>query len=155
MKIIYYEFLNGLYMALLNLEETWWTSRIKRCIDKYNINEDLTDFLSNFGGMGSFNDENFKSEVTEVLQTITYTLANNINNNTEIKLEDILLDSRKRYDYNVRYWQKQIDAWPKEEEINSSVKKIKYIEYLLENYKIGELHKLTEEYLNTSKLLKR
>ena len=48
---------------------------MKKSINKYNESKDVSHFLSAFGGCGSYNDEYKKSETTQVLTNIVYSMA--------------------------------------------------------------------------------
>lgn len=156
MKNIYIEFLKELYVFLEEKENTWWSKWMKRSIDKFNSNEDVSYFLGAFGGSGSFNDVYFDSEITEVLQTITYSCAYAIEKNDDRKIEDILLNEQERLNNVILYYQSEqgISSFNSQIIVERSRNELNYINTLIENYSIGNLHEITTHYLNDTKTKK-
>lgn len=148
METIYIEFMEELRFILYEIEKSWWNKWIQKSIDKYKENQDVSYYLSAFGGMGSFNDEVPISEVTEALKNITYCMAIEIKEQGKFCLGDIL---RKKYDFlkqRLESTKESEDYNSKEKDIMHCTSLLSYSDYLIKNYSIGNLHQITNEYLS-------
>lgn len=147
MCTIYIEFLSELKILLEEVENSWWCNWMQKSIDKYNLNQDVSHFLSAFGGCGSFNDEPIASETTRVLTNIIYSMAKCIQQQGNFDLASILQEEKNYQIKALDYSKNQKDYWNKEKDIDSHIKELNYINYVIENYSVGNLHQITTEYL--------
>lgn len=142
METIYIEFMEELKILLKEIENSWWNQWIQKSIDKYKNNQDVLYYLSAFGGMGSFNDEVITCEATMILQKITYIMARQIKNQGSFILNDILQDTQAR----VRQMVEQAER-NKDNNIKYYTSMLNYINYVIESYSGGNLHQITNSYL--------
>lgn len=147
METIYVEFMEELKILLKEVENSWWNQWIQKSIDKYKINQDVSYYLSAFGGMGSFNDEVITCEATEVLKSITGDMAHQIKNQGCFILNDILQETRVRLGQMVEDAKRPDDYWNKENNIKYYTNMLKYLNCVIENYSVGNLHQITNAYL--------
>lgn len=103
----------------------------------FQQNADLNYFFGAFGGMGSFND-NFFSSITTELKTITYLIATSLHNNKPDSILSIIDEEQKRCAYNCSL----------EQAIEFDNQCLNYVNYLVNNYNLGNLHVITEKYRN-------
>ncbi len=127
----FYEFIDELAYRLENYEDSkQWADWMRDSAQKYKDNGNLERFFRAFGGMGSFYDRYFYyTNITRVLCSVTSNIAKSLNNNKDDAISSIL-ENKSVYD---------------EEELN-------YLNYLEANYKLGNLHDITEEYKEEKKI---
>ena len=147
MEIIYIEFLTELKIMLEEVEKSWWYQWMNKSIEKYNSTQDVSYFLEAFGGCGSFNDEPINNEATIVLKSIVYDIAKIIESKSDIDLISVLQKEQNHLINASEYLKKQSDFWGKEQQIKSNENELNYINYIINNYSVGNLHKITNEYL--------
>lgn len=144
MEKIYVEFLSELETHLEEIENSWWHSWMKKSINKYNESKDVSHFLSAFGGCGSYNDEYKKSETTQVLTNIVYSMAIQLQKQGNFDLTTIL--------HNEQIFQKKsldsFNEYTNERNIEEYIKRLNYINYIVDNYSVGNLSKITSEYFD-------
>lgn len=144
MEKIYVEFLSELETHLEEIENSWWHSWMKKSINKYNESKDISHFLSAFGGCGSYNDEYKKSETTQVLTNIVYSMAIQLQKQGNFDLTTIL--------HNEQIFQKKsldsFNEYTNERNIKEYIKRLNYINYIVDNYSVGNLSKITSEYFD-------
>lgn len=145
MEVVYIEFLEELYWALNELEHTWWAKWMQKSIEKFKFNQDVSYFLRAFGGMGSFNDEFLVSEISEELSTITYQCARAIQDKEDIQLENILLKEKERLLSCINRYSENTSMW-EQRGIERATMCLNYINMIINNYKVGNLHQLTQDY---------
>lgn len=147
MEVIYIEFLTELKIMLEEVEKSWWYEWMQKSIDKYNLTQDVSYFLGAFGGCGSFNDETINNESTIVLKSITYNMAKTIQKQGDFDLASVLQEEQNHLIKALEYLKKQSDFWGKDQAIESEENQLNYINYIIKNYSVGNLHVITTEYL--------
>lgn len=147
METIYIEFMEELKILLEVVEKSWLNEWIQKSIDKYKNSQDVSYYLTAFGGMGSFNDEVITSETTEILKTITYYMSKEIQNQGTFNLYDILQKVQINISEMIESTRKISNYLNKEKDIEWYTNLLNYINYLIENYSVGNLHQLTNNYL--------
>ena len=147
MNNIYIEYLQELEYVLKEIEHSWWHSLINKSIDKYNNNMDVSYYLGAYGGEGSFNDELSTNQITDVLKSITYDMAKSIQKQGIFEIEVILQNHKQHKEKALEYLTNERQYWNKEKDIERQTERLNYINYLIENYSIGNLHQITESYL--------
>lgn len=147
METIYIEFMEQLKILLDEVEKSWWSQWIQKSIDKYKTNQDVSYYLSAFGGMGSFSDEVIKCEATIILQNITYNMAKQIKDQGSFILDDILQKTQAHQKQALNDAKRPDDYWNKEDNIKFCTYTLNFINYIIENYSVGNLHQITNNYL--------
>lgn len=137
MDKIYLEFLEELAYSLEEYENSYWSNWMHKSSLLFQQNADLNYFFGAFGGMGSFND-NFFSSITTELKTITYLIATSLRNNKPDSILSIIDEEQKRCAYNCSL----------EQAIEFDNQCLNYVNYLVNNYNLGNLHVITEKYRN-------
>lgn len=140
MNKYYLEFLNELYLYISEDDSNIWSDWIIKSRELFEKNNDLSYFLSAFGGMGSFNDYYYENRETmpivNVLKSITYSIANSIDNHQNSTIEDIIIKENERYIYNLKNG------------FNSEIamQEYEYLKYLKDNYNYSNLHNINTKY---------
>lgn len=143
MEVYYLEFLKELSYCLDQYEESWWSNWMNKSIVLYEQNKDLSHFFSAFGGNSSFNDNSF-SDIINVLTNITYGLACVLRDEKDTNVTAIMNKEKERYE-SLKENQYLSDSEEKE---------LKYLNYLLDNYELSNLQKITEHY-KTSRSIRK
>ena len=146
MEKIYIEFLSELEIHLDEIENSSWHSWMKKSIDKYNESQDVSYFLRAFGGCGSYNDEYKKSETTQVLTSIVYRMAIQIQKQENFDLSTILHNEQIFQKKSLDSFKKYTSDYQNERNIEECIKRLNYINYIVDNYSVGNLKKITSEY---------
>lgn len=146
MEKIYIEFLSELETHLDEIENSCWHSWMKKSIDKYNENQDVSYFLSAFGGCGSYNDEYKKSETTQILTNIVYSMAIQIQKQGYFDLTTILQNEQIIQKKSLDSFKEYANSFQNERYIEECIKRLNYINYIVDNYSVGNLNKITSEY---------
>ena len=145
----YLEFLKELHYCLEYYEHSGWSNWMKKSIALFINEHDLTYFFSAFGGMGSFNDRYYeKTEATDVinvLKTITFKIARVIKDNGNNDILNILKEEQGRYLYNKKL------GYEREHDI----RELNYLNYLIDNYHLSNLHNINDIYIKELSLNKR
>lgn len=147
MGVIYIEFLTELKIMLKEVEKSWWYQWMNKSIEKYNSTQDVSYFLEAFGGCGSFNDEPINNEATIVLKSIVYDMAKIIENQSVFDFASVLQKEQNHLINAREYLKKDLDFWGKEQQLDSNENQLNYINYIIKNYSVGNLHEITTEYL--------
>lgn len=142
----YLEFLKELAYRLETYEDsTQWADWMKKSANKYVDSGDLEYFFRAFGGMGGFYDRYFYySNVTRELSDITCKIAKSLKENKDDNISSILEDEKQRF---ISFYENQGITKYDSKELN-------YLNYLITNYKLGNLHDITEKY-NEEKVNKK
>lgn len=142
----YLEFLKELAYRLETYEDsTQWADWMKKSANKYVDSGDLEYFFRAFSGLGGFYDRYFYySNVTRELSDITCKIAKSLKENKDDNISSILEDEKQRF---ISFYENQGITKYDSKELN-------YLNYLITNYKLGNLHDITEKY-NEEKVNKK
>lgn len=146
MEECYLEFLKELAYCLETYEDsTQWADWMKKSANKYVDSGDLEYFFRAFSGLGGFYDRYFYySNVTRELSDITCKIAKSLKENKDDNISSILEDEKQRF---ISFYENQGITKYDSKELN-------YLNYLITNYKLGNLHDITEKY-NEEKVNKK
>ena len=133
----YLEFLEELVYSLREYENSFWSDWMQKSSLLFQEKADLNYFFSAFGGIGSFSDNCFSSITTELI-TITYEIATSLRDNRQDSILSIMDKEQKRCTYNCRL----------EHATEFDQQCLDYINYLINNYNLENLHVITEKYRN-------
>lgn len=148
MNDVYLEFLTELYISLERVSPSMWSLWIKKSIDRFNEDKDVTYFLNAFGGLGSFSDSPINDNVVLALKSITYCIAKSIQDK-EVTLEDILLKEIERLNHNIiNNISLNSDNYYILADIEREKDMLIYITEINDNYVGGNLHEITINFLN-------
>ena len=151
MKEIFLEYLNELIYMLKEYENSWWAEWMEKAYIKYRDENDIDKFLRAFGGMGSFNDTDFENKYTEYIKTITDNMGYEINKNGYTDVYEIL-DRIVKYDIG---WIKECTENNRDiSYYQENEKRLAFYSYLLENYVPGNLHEITQKFLEPNESVK-
>lgn len=137
MNKYYLEFLEELAYNLREYEDSYWSDWMQKSSFLFQQNDDLNYFFRAFGSMGIFNDNYFSSITTE-LKNITYQIATSLRDNRQDSILSIMDKEQKICTYNCSLKH----ATEFEQDC------LNYINYLIENYNLENLHVITEKYRN-------
>lgn len=142
----YLEFLKELAYRLETYEDsTQWAFWMRTSAQKYVNSGDLEYFFRAFSGLGGFYDRYFYySNVTRELSDITCKIAKSLKENKDDNISSILEDEKQRF---ISFYENQGITKYDSKELN-------YLNYLITNYKLGNLHDITEKY-NEEKVNKK
>ncbi len=146
MEECYLEFLKELAYCLETYEDsTQWAFWMRTSAQKYVNSGDLEYFFRAFSGLGGFYDRYFYySNVTRELSDITCKIAKSLKENKDDNISSILEDEKQRF---ISFYENQGITKYDSKELN-------YLNYLITNYKLGNLHDITEKY-NEEKVNKK
>ena len=133
----YLEFLEELVYSLIEYENSFWSDWMQKSSLLFQQKADLNYFFSAFGGIGSFSDNCFSSITTELI-TITYEIATSLRDNRQDDIMSIIEVEQKRC----------INVCNMKYSTDYDNECLNYINYLINNYNLGNLHDITEEYRN-------
>lgn len=143
----YLEFLKELAYRLETYEDsTQWADWMKKSANKYENNSDLEYFESAFSGLGGFYDRYFYySCITRSLSDIVCRIAKSLKENKDDTISSLLGEEKQRFIY---FYESQGMTEYNSEELN-------FLNYLITNYKLGNLHNMTEKYEKEQKVNKK
>ena len=151
MKEIFLEYLNELIYMLKEYENSWWAEWMEKAYIKYRDENDIDKFLRAFGGMGSFSDSIFKNDCTGLIKTITSNMGYEINKKGYTDVYEIL-DRIVKHDID---WIKDCNENNRDiSYYQKNEKRLAFFSYLLENYVPGNLHEITQKFLEPNESVK-
>ena len=133
----YLEFLDELVYSLRKYDDSKWSDWMYKSSLAFRQRAELNYFFSAFGGAGSFND-NYFSGITTELANITYKIASSLRDNRQDDIMSIIEVEQKRC----------INVCNMKYSTDYDNECLNYINYLINNYNLGNLHDITEEYRN-------